>query len=92
MISEVYKLPPGVNLPAKYKTTINSRRLYIDGAEAGLARRPIMPEYVNGLLKQQGGSAWLAYCDGYAAGTLALPATRRNADSESQPAKAKEAA
>ncbi|MBI5879887.1 MAG: hypothetical protein HZB53_19750 [Chloroflexi bacterium] len=76
MSSELYRLPPGVNLPAKYKTTINSRRLFIDGAQDGLARRPITSEHAGGLLKQQGSTAWLAYCDGYAAGTLALLATR----------------
>ncbi|MBI5878776.1 MAG: hypothetical protein HZB53_14085 [Chloroflexi bacterium] len=76
MSNELYKLPPGVHLPAKYKTTINSRRLFIDGAQDALARRPITSEYASGLLKHQGSTAWLAYCEGYAAGTLALPAKR----------------
>src|SRR5690349_10904151 len=43
---ELYRLPPeGVNLPARYKKTINSRRLFIEGAEAGLAGLPINADF-----------------------------------------------
>ena len=58
MSRALYNLPPaGVNLPARYKKTINSRRLFIDGAEAGLDGRPIDAEFLENLLAKQGKTA-----------------------------------
>ena len=72
MSRELYNLPPaGVNLPARYKKTINSRRLFIEGAQAGLDGVPITPEYDSRLFKQQGQAAREAYQDGYSEGTKA---------------------
>ena len=71
MGNPLYKLPVGVNLPAKYKKTINSRRLFIEGAQDGLAGRALTPEFKRELLKHQGDTAWQAYNEGHAAGTKA---------------------
>ena len=72
MSRELYRLPPaGVNLPARYKRTINSRRLFIEGAEAGLAGRPVDAEFLTNLLAKQGKAASEAYQDGHAEGSKA---------------------
>jgi hypothetical protein len=72
MSRELYRLPPaGVNLPARYKKTIISRRLFIEGAEAGLAGRPIDAEFLKNLLSKQGKAASEAYQDGHAEGSKA---------------------
>lgn len=69
MSRALYNLPPaGVNLPARYKKTINSRRLFVEGAEAGLAGRPIDAEFADNLLARQGKAASEAYRDGHAEG------------------------
>jgi hypothetical protein len=78
MSRELYNLPPaGVNLPARYKKTINSRRLFIDGAEAGLDGRAIDAEFVANLLAKQGKAASEAYHDGHAEGTKARVLARK---------------
>ena len=78
MSRELYNLPPaGVNLPARYKKTINSRRLFIEGAEAGLAGLPIDAEFVENLLTKQGKAAGEAYHDGHAEGTKARKLARK---------------
>jgi len=75
---ELYNLPPaGVNLPARYKKTIMSRRLFIEGAEAGLDGRPIDAEFVANLLAKQGKAASEAYHDGHAEGVKARVLARR---------------
>ncbi len=69
MSNELYKLPAGVNLPAKYKRTINSRRLFVEGAYDGFAGRAITPERESDIVRRQGETAWQAYAEGHAAGT-----------------------
>ena len=78
MSRELYRLPPvGVNLPAHYKKTINSRRLFIEGAEAGLAGLPINADFDDNLLAKQGKAASEAYHDGHAEGSKARVLARK---------------
>jgi hypothetical protein len=71
MSNELYKLPPGVNLPARYKRTIHSRQLFVQGAHDGFAGRPIAQAHERDMVWRQGQAAWQAYVEGHAAGTKA---------------------
>ena len=71
MSNALYKLPPGVNLPARYKRTLNSRQLFARGAHDGFAGRPIPQALERAMLERQGKTAWQAYLEGHAAGAKA---------------------
>ena len=71
MSHELYKLLRGVNLPARYKRTINSRQLFVQGAHDGFAGQAIPAEHERDLIRRQGKTAWEAYVEGHAAGTKA---------------------
>lgn len=71
MSLELSKLPPGVNLPARYKRTIHSRLLFVRGAHDGFAGRAIPPAPERERLGAQAQTAWNAYLEGHAAGMKA---------------------
>jgi hypothetical protein len=78
MSRDSYDLPPeGVYLPARYKKRIDSRRLFIDDAKAGLAGMPMDGAFLAHLLQQQGKAAGESYQDGHAEGTKARAVARK---------------
>ena len=78
MSRDSYDLPPeGVYLPAHYKKRIDSRRLFIDGAKAGMAGMPMDAAFLAHVLQQQGKAAGDAYQDGHAEGIKARALARK---------------